>query len=216
MDDTEEFLKELSHIQENLAGTCKEAKVVEKALKEEAKNVTGESELETEDSLECSMVPTTPNLPVKHVRNELIATPPKDAVVTETSTSQMSEYVVSQIQDAVQNGMMTLKDIQMTVSTCLDGKVIKGYADLLTSIVKGLDTINNLNIAKQSVTASKELEQLKHEQRKEIIVAKGDNHHGNGNINVFVGGREALLKMLDDKDKGDSYTEINSKDDIKD
>jgi hypothetical protein len=210
MDDTEEFLKELSHIQENLSGTCKEAKVVEKALKEEAKNVT----IETEESLECSMVPETSNLPVKHVRNELVVAPSKDAVVTETSTSQMSEYVVSQIQDAVQNGMMTLKDIQMTVSTCLDGKVIKGYADLLTSIVKGLDTINNLNIAKQGANNAKELEVLKHQQRKEIVAAKNDNNRGAGNINVFVGGREALLKILDDKDKSEPYTEITSKDDL--
>lgn len=203
MDSTEEFLRELSHIQENLSGSCKEAKPVIKALKEESEQ---SEPLEDSEAFNLPVVQKPPissnssNLPV-------LSDVAKEAIVPETSTSQLSEYVVDQIKDAVTNGMMTLKDIQSTVSTCLDGKVIKGYADLLNSIVKGLDTINNLNIAKQSAENSKELEKLKHEQKKEILANKNDNLKG-GNINVFVGGREALMKIIKNQD----FPTVTSKD----
>lgn len=141
----------------------------------------------------------------KHQENQtqITTTESKELVVQEPATTQtptksedpteIQNYILSQCQDIIRQGKETLEQLQDTVINTCDGKAINGYATLVASLGKVLDTANSIGMEKSRIKSSIEMENLKHAHKTQMKSAAGPSITNNA---VIVAGREEIIKML--------------------
>ena len=105
----------------------------------------------------------------------------------------IQNYILSQCQDIIKQGKDTLEQLQDTVVNTCDGKAINGYATLVASLSKVLDTANSIGMEKSRIKSSVELENLKHLHKTQIKSTESPTTNNTVNI---VAGREEVMKML--------------------
>lgn len=147
-------------------------------------------------------------------QTQITTTEPKELVVQEPATPQdptksedpteIQNYILSQCQDIIRQGKETLEQLQDTVINTCDGKAINGYATLVASLGKVLDTANSIGMEKSRIKSSVELENLKHAHKTQIKSSEKPSITNNA---VFVAGREEIIKMLNAQEKESSVTE---------
>lgn len=135
-------------------------------------------------------------VPVEQQTKEVApVTPPSPSIKPESSKEDIQNYVLSQCQDIIQQGKATLEQLQDTVVNTCDGKAINGYATLLASLGKVLDTANAIGMEKSRIESAINMENLKHQHKTQIKSSEAPVTKNTVNI---VAGREEVMKMLED------------------
>ena len=128
------------------------------------------------------------NLPAPAQKPQLPAVQPDG----NSSSEEIQNYILSQ--DIIQQGKSTLEQLQDTVVNTCDGKAINGYATLVASLSKVLDTANSIGMEKSRIKSSIDMENLKHQHKTQIKSAEPGITKNTVNI---VAGREEVMKMLE-------------------
>ena len=93
----------------------------------------------------------------------------------------------------IMQGKSTLEQLQDTVVNTCDGKAINGYATLVASLSKVLDTANSIGMEKSRIKSSIDMENLKHQHKTQ---QKASENPGTQNTVNIIAGREEVMKML--------------------
>lgn len=132
------------------------------------------------------------SLPVK--KESQLPTPTQEPVSSENDDPKdIQNYILQQCQDIIKQGKDTLEQLQDTVINTCDGKAINGYATLVASLSKVLDTANSIGMEKSRIKSSIELENLKHQHKTQM--KSSDSPVTQNTVNI-VAGREEVMKML--------------------
>lgn len=110
------------------------------------------------------------------------------------SPDEIHDYVLNQCKDIIQQGKETLEQLQDTVVNTCDGKAINGYATLLASLGKVLDTANAIGMERSRIKSSIEMENLKFSHKSQGKSGEGGVTKNTLNI---IAGREEVMKMLE-------------------
>lgn len=191
IDDFEtDFLEDLS----NLSGTLKHPEKNEEATSS-IDVIDIDDMLETDEtSNETELVPAEnqeTSVPAPTQQPQPQGNEPK-------SPDEIHDYVLDQCKDIIQQGKETLEQLQDTVINTCDGKAINGYATLLASLGKVLDTANAIGMERSRIKSAVEMENLKHSHKTQIKPNEGGVTKNTLNI---IAGREEVMKMLEQATK---------------
>ena len=187
--ETKDFLDDLANLSDDLKHPSVKPTEIEDI---DIDNLLDEPEQETMDIEEQKQTA----LPVKVEPKELTTTeqPQPPAIAEKSSTEDIQNYVLSQCQEIIQQGKTTLEQLQDTVINTCDGKAINGYATLVASLSKVLDTANAIGMEKSRIKSAVDMENLKHQHKTQIKSAEPNVTKNTVNI---VAGREEVMKMLE-------------------
>ena len=124
---------------------------------------------------------------------ELAVQSAQPSVPDTNNPEEIQDFVLKQCQDLIKQGKETLEQLQDTVINTCDGKAINGYATLVASLGKVLDTANSIGMEKSRIKSSIEMENLKHKHKTQIKSSEPQNVTNNA---LIVAGREEIMKML--------------------
>ena len=113
--------------------------------------------------------------------------------IKKIKANKTQDYVLDACKKIVANGYDTLASIQDTVISTVDGKAINGYATLIGSLAKVLDTANSIANNKLQLGNQVRLEQMKAAAKQ---AAASQSNKTTNNFNI-VASREEIMKMLD-------------------
>ena len=113
--------------------------------------------------------------------------------IEKIKANKTQDYVLDACKKIVANGYDTLASIQDTVISTVDGKAINGYATLIGSLAKVLDTANSIANNKLQLGNQVRLEQMKAAAKQ---AAASQSNKTTNNFNI-VASREEIMKMLD-------------------
>jgi len=187
--DSTDFLEDLSNLSNDLKHPS------EKAAKIDEINI---DDLITE-TVDVDPTETVSDIvPAKKEQPEPISQQPQQTEQIDLSNStenptEIQNYVLKQCQDIILQGKETLEQLQDTVINTCDGKAINGYATLVASLSKVLDTANSIGMEKSRIKSSIEMENLKHQHKAQIKTSGPATTQNTVNI---VAGREEVMKML--------------------
>lgn len=193
--DTNDFLSDIANLSDDLKHT---------------ENPSNIDSISIDDLIE-DIPQTETNEPNKQTQLEVVEAkeltvqeqqPSAEPTKTEDPT-EIQNYILSQCQDIIRQGKETLEQLQDTVINTCDGKAINGYATLVASLGKVLDTANSIGMEKSRIKSSVELENLKHAHKTQIKSSEKPSITNNA---VFVAGREEIIKMLNAQAKESSVT----------
>jgi len=138
---------------------------------------------------------TTSSMPVVETVTEYIpsASGLSEDEIEKLKANQTQDYVLDACKKIVANGYDTLASIRDTVISTVDGKTINGYATLIGSLAKVLDTANSIANNKLQLGNQVRLEQMK-AAAKQAAATQSNKTTNNFNI---VASREEIMKMLD-------------------
>ena len=113
--------------------------------------------------------------------------------IEKIKANQTQDYVLDACKKIVANGYDTLASIQDTVISTVDGKAINGYATLIGSLAKVLDTANSIANNKLQLGNQVRIEQMK------AALKQANANQTNKTTNNFniVASREEVMKMID-------------------
>ena len=131
-------------------------------------------------------VPITTDDKTKEPENQTIPT-------SAENPEEIQNYVLEQCKDIIMQGKSTLEQLQDTVVNTCDGKAINGYATLLASLGKVMDTANAIANERSRIKSAVEMENLKHKHKTQIKSSEPQNITNNA---LIVAGREEIMKML--------------------
>lgn len=181
--DTTDFLEDLSNLNDDL-------KHPDKQQEPETIDIDVLLEPDSAPKQEIEQVAETAVVPVSQ-ETELQPAPapqPEDK-----SPEEIQNYILAQCKDVIMQGKSTLEQLQDTVVNTCDGKAINGYATLLASIGKVMDTANAIANERSRVKSAVEMENLKHKHKTQIKSSEPTNVTNNA---LIVAGREEIMKML--------------------
>lgn len=181
--DTTDFLEDLSNLNDDL-------KHPDKKQEPETIDIDVLLEPDSAPKQEIEQVAETAVVPVSQ-ETELQPAPapqPEDK-----SPEEIQNYILAQCKDVIMQGKSTLEQLQDTVVNTCDGKAINGYATLLASIGKVMDTANAIANERSRVKSAVEMENLKHKHKTQIKSSEPTNVTNNA---LIVAGREEIMKML--------------------
>lgn len=187
--DSTDFLEDISNLSNDLKHPS------EKTAKIDEINI---DDLITETIDVSPTESTTDLIPIEQKQPEPISQPPQSTEQINISNSSenptdIQNYVLKQCQDIILQGKETLEQLQDTVINTCDGKAINGYATLVASLSKVLDTANSIGMEKSRIKSSIEMENLKHQHKTQIKTSGPATTQNTVNI---VAGREEVMKML--------------------
>ena len=116
-----------------------------------------------------------------------------DEDVERLKADKTQEYILDACKKIVTNGYDTLASIQDTVIATVDGKAINGYATLIGSLAKVLDTANSIANNKLQLGNQVRIEKMRAALKQS---SASQANKTTNNINI-VAGREEIMKMLD-------------------
>lgn len=116
-----------------------------------------------------------------------------DENIEQSKADKTQEYILDACKKIVANGYDTLASIQDTVIATVDGKAINGYATLIGSLAKVLDTANSIANNKLQIGNQVRIEKMR-AALKQANSAQANKTTNNINI---VASREDIMKMLD-------------------
>lgn len=188
IDDFEtDFLEDLSNLSD--------------ALKHSTKNTSEIDDIDIDDMLDTDEAETTQKenteiVPIEQEESSVPATISQPPAQTEEpkSPDEIHDYVLNQCKDIIQQGKETLEQLQDTVINTCDGKAINGYATLLASLGKVLDTANAIGMERSRIKSAVEMENLKHSHKIQGRPSEGGVTKNTLNI---IAGREEVMKMLE-------------------
>lgn len=181
-----DFLEDLSNLSNELKhSTNKKSKI---------------DEIDVDDLLDDTFEPIAPvqetnALQTKEENQELAvaATTQSDIPSSNSSSDDIHNYILKQCQDIIAQGKSTLEQLQDTVINTCDGKAINGYATLVASLSKVLDTANSIGMEKSRIKSSIDMENLKHQHKTQQRTTESPGTQNTVNI---IAGREEVMKMI--------------------
>lgn len=196
--DTNDFLSDIANLSDDLKHTEKPSNIDNVSIDDLIEDIP-QTEIETNEPKEQTQleVVEAKELTVQEQQ------PSTEPAKTEDPT-EIQNYILSQCQDIIRQGKETLEQLQDTVVNTCDGKAINGYATLVASLGKVLDTANSIGMEKSRIKSSVELENLKHAHKTQIKSSEKPSITNNA---VFVAGREEIIKMLNAQAKESPVTE---------
>lgn len=126
--------------------------------------------------------------------HEILSEQEKKMQADMAEADKTQQYVLASCKKIVDQGFDTLSNLQDTVIGTADGKTISGYANLIGSIAKILDTANTVAMNNQRMAHQMKLEMLKSELKSKAV--KNAQPSQKNTINI-VAGREEIMKMLE-------------------
>lgn len=183
---SKDFLEDLSNLSDELKhSTNKESKI---------------DEINVDDLLDdplddTATIQETENLPIKkeETKQDLIIAEQPEIPSTNSDSEDIHNYILKQCQDIISQGKSTLEQLQDTVVNTCDGKAINGYATLVASLSKVLDTANSIGMEKSRIKSAIDMENLKHQHKNQ---QKASETPGTQNTVNIIAGREEVMKML--------------------
>ena len=135
------------------------------------------------------------SLPVitKQEDQQLVVAEKPEIPPSNSNSEDIHNYILKQCQDIIMQGKSTLEQLQDTVVNTCDGKAINGYATLVASLSKVLDTANSIGMEKSRIKSSIDMENLKHQHKTQ---QKASENPGTQNTVNIIAGREEVMKML--------------------
>ena len=135
------------------------------------------------------------SLPVitKQEDQQLVVAEKPEIPASNSDSEDIHNYILKQCQDIIMQGKSTLEQLQDTVVNTCDGKAINGYATLVASLSKVLDTANSIGMEKSRIKSSIDMENLKHQHKTQ---QKASENPGTQNTVNIIAGREEVMKML--------------------
>ena len=190
MNDSDEFLKDLANMPEKIKESHIPISISD-----------GVDEMDNVDDLEVSETTSAEDEILGESENSLVEVRhhdilPKDELdkMVDTRDAEKTEgFILESCRKIVEQGFDTLSNLQDTVISTADGKTIAGYANLIGSIGKVLDTANAVSTNKQRMAHQAKMEKLKADLKKQI--AKEAPQQTKNTFNI-VAGREEIMKML--------------------
>ena len=176
MQDDDEFLQDLNNLPSQIA--THEPIDIESQDVDMLPSVVGEVGVAEVSSLETSGV-TASGL--------------SEDEIEKIKANQTQDYVLDACKKIVANGYDTLASIQDTVISTVDGKAINGYATLIGSLAKVLDTANSIANNKLQLGNQVRIEQMR------AALKQANANQANKTTNNFniVASREEVMKMID-------------------
>lgn len=126
--------------------------------------------------------------------HEILSEQEKKLQADMAEADKTQQYILASCKKIVDQGYDTLSNLQDTVVGTADGKTISGYANLIGSIAKILDTANTVAMNNQRMAHQIKMEMVKAELKNKI--AKNSAPAQKNTINI-VAGREEIMKMLE-------------------
>lgn len=133
------------------------------------------------------------NTPTVYTKPITPAVPALSVSTSGMSPEEIQAYVLSQCQEIIGSTNETLECLKPNIINTCDGKAINGYATLVGNIGKMLEVANSVAAERMKVRSAKELEALKHENKRELQSTKEPDVKNQLNI---VATREEIIKMF--------------------
>jgi hypothetical protein len=133
------------------------------------------------------------NTPTVYTKPITPAVPALSVSTSGMSPEEIQAYVLSQCQEIIGSTNETLECLKPNIINTCDGKAINGYATLVGNIGKMLEVANSVAAERMKVRSAKELEALKHENKRELQSTKEPDVKNQLNI---IATREEVINMV--------------------
>lgn len=195
-DDTTDFLEDLSNLSEDLKHPKSKPTKIDEINVDDLLSDPLDDPIIKDEFESLPIIKKEEQLPAvveQPESTELAVQDPSASVPDTNNPEEIQDFVLKQCQDLIKQGKETLEQLQDTVINTCDGKAINGYATLVASLGKVLDTANSIGMEKSRIKSSIEMENLKHKHKTQIKSSEPQNVTNNA---LIVAGREEIMKML--------------------